>query len=223
MEIKKNSNANLEKFKGVFLLTGLAFTLGLMLFVFSRATKAEAAEDLGTVELVAEEEFVMQTKQDIPPPPPPEPPPVAEVINIVEDDVEIENEMEFDTEMDEEEEVDIVEVEEDEEEAAPEIFVIVEQMPEFPGGELALRKFIAKNVNYPAIARESDIQGKVFVRFEVTKTGSVDKVSVVRGVDEILDNEAIKVVKKLPKFKPGKQRGKNVSVWYTVPINFKLN
>ncbi len=223
MEIKKNPKANLEKFKGVFLLTGLAFSLGLMLFAFSWSAKAEAADDLGVVEAISEDEVVMITKQDIKPPPPPEPPPVIEVINIVEDNVEVDDTPDFDEEMDEDEEIEIDDTEDEVEESEPEIFVIVEDPPEYPGGILALRKFIANNVVYPAIARESDIQGKVYVKFVVTKTGAVDKVQIVRGVDDLLDVEAVKVVKKLAKFKPGRQRGKNVSVWYTVPINFKLN
>lgn len=95
-------------------------------------------------------------------------------------------------------------------------------MPEFPGGELALRRYIATNVHYPANARENNIKGKVFVRFVVNKKGNIENTSIARGVHPLLDEEAIRVVKNLPKWKPGRQRGKPANVWYTVPINFTL-
>ncbi len=104
-----------------------------------------------------------------------------------------------------------------------EVFFIVEQMPQFPGGELGLRKYIAMNVKYPQEAREKGIEGKVYVRFTVTKTGDVADVQIARGVDSILDNEAIRVIKTLPKWQAAEQDGKKVNVYYTVPINFKLS
>jgi len=103
-----------------------------------------------------------------------------------------------------------------------EIFFIVEYMPEFPGGEVALRTFIANNIEYPAIAQENGIQGRVYVTFVVTKDGSVANAKIARGVDPILDKEALRVVNSLPKWQPGKQRGQEVNVSYTVPINFAL-
>ena len=106
--------------------------------------------------------------------------------------------------------------------ASEEIFFIVEEMPEFPGGEQALREFIAKNVEYPKVAQEKGIQGKVYVTFVVTKDGSIANATIARGVDPSLDTEALRVVNGLPKWKPGKQRGQFVNVSYTVPINFKL-
>ena len=102
------------------------------------------------------------------------------------------------------------------------VFFIVEEMPEFPGGDEALRKFIADNVKYPAVATQKGIQGKVFINFVVTKTGNVTNAKVARGVDESLDQEAIRVVNLLPTWKPGKQKGQNVDVSYTIPINFVL-
>lgn len=103
-----------------------------------------------------------------------------------------------------------------------EIFFIVEEMPEFPGGEMALRQYIASAIKYPEIAQEKGIQGKVYVTFVVGKDGSVVNCSIARGVDPSLDKEALRVVNALPKWKPGKQRGKEVNVSYTVPINFVL-
>ncbi len=101
-------------------------------------------------------------------------------------------------------------------------FVVVEQMPEFPGGEAALRKFISNSVKYPVIAQENGIQGKVFINFIVDTNGSISSVKVSRGVDPSLDKEAIRVVKSMPKWIPGKQGGRAVRVSYTVPINFVL-
>ena len=112
---------------------------------------------------------------------------------------------------------------EDEEEEEETIFVIVENMPEFPGGDLALRKYIAENVKYPEIAKENGLSGKVFVAFVINLRGEVENVKIARGVDPALDKEAIRVVQNLPKWKPGSQRGKPVKVSYTVPINFQLN
>ncbi len=103
-----------------------------------------------------------------------------------------------------------------------EVFFIVEEMPEYPGGELALRQFIAREIKYPAVASQQGIQGKVYVNFVVEADGSIGRLKVARGVDPSLDREALRVVSVLPKWTPGKQRGKNVAVSYTVPINFVL-
>lgn len=103
-----------------------------------------------------------------------------------------------------------------------EIFFIVEEMPDFPGGEQALRQFIGNSIDYPKVAQEKGIQGKVYVTFVVTKDGNVANATIARGVDPSLDAEALRVVNSLPKWKPGIQRGQAVNVSYTVPINFKL-
>jgi TonB family protein len=107
------------------------------------------------------------------------------------------------------------------EEGAP--FVVVEEMPLFPGGDSALLAWIRDNTKYPENAKNNGIEGRVIVRFCVTDVGGIDRVSVLKGVDTDLDNEAIRVVKTLPKFKPGKQGGKPVNVWYMVPITFGLD
>lgn len=99
---------------------------------------------------------------------------------------------------------------------------VVEQMPEFPGGPEELMKFISKNLKYPAIAQENNVQGTVILKFVVSKTGHVDKVEVVRSLDSACDREAIRVVKMLPPWIPGKQNGENVQVFYTLPIKYKL-
>ena len=107
-------------------------------------------------------------------------------------------------------------------EAEEKTYTMVEQMPQFPGGDRELLSFIAKNLHYPTIAQEKGIQGKVFVRFVVSATGDVKDVKVMRSLDPYCDKEAIRVIQSLPKWIPGKQNGRNVPVYYTVPITFKL-
>lgn len=102
-------------------------------------------------------------------------------------------------------------------------FFIAEKMPTFPGGDLAMRKFIADNVVYPAEANKKKIQGTVFVQFCVMLTGTIEQVSIVKGVNPLLDNEAKRVVQSMPLWIPGEQRGRKVNVWFTVSINFQLN
>ncbi len=113
-------------------------------------------------------------------------------------------------------------VEEKHEPVKEEIFTAVEQMPQFPGGEGELLKYISTHIKYPTIAAENNIQGRVVVKFVVQKDGKVGEVVVLRGKDPDLDKEAVRVVKTLPNFIPGKMNGQAVSVWYTLPINFKL-
>ena len=107
-------------------------------------------------------------------------------------------------------------------EVKEEVFRSVEQMPQFPGGEAALMKYLQSHINYPPMAAENNIQGRVVVQFVVDKTGKVGEVKVVRSVDKDLDREAVRVCKSLPKFTPGRQNGQAVSVWYTLPVTFKL-
>jgi protein TonB len=102
------------------------------------------------------------------------------------------------------------------------IWDVIEQMPQFPGGESELLSYIGKNLKYPVIAQENGIQGRVIVRFVVSKTGDVDKVEVVRSLDPACDKEAMRVVRSLPRWIPGKQNGVNVNVYYTLPITFRL-
>ena len=217
MKPKKNPEISLENKKGLFFQIGLIITLIIVFLAFEWKSYDKTDYNLGQLNIDdLEEEIIPITKQEIKPPPPPPPPP--EVIEIVEDEVEIEEELEIeDTESDEDIAIEI------EEESDDEFFMVVENMPEFPGGDLGLMKYIQKNVKYPPIAKEYNITGKVYVSFIVDKSGSVTNVKIVRGVDKSLDAEALRVVKSLPKYKPGKQRGKAVRVMFTIPINFTLN
>jgi periplasmic protein TonB len=177
-----------------------------------------------------------QPNETVAPPPPPPPPP-ADVVQqqryippVVVDSVKPEDIKQFMTmddakvEVKNEEVVEIVEVKEEvkEVEAEPEPFVVVEEMPMYPGGDVELLKYIMEHTVYPEVAKENNIQGKVIVRFCVTAKGGVSQVSILKGVDPELDKEAMRVVTALPPFKPGKQGGKPVPVWYMVPIAFTL-
>lgn len=217
MEVKKNPKVDLEKKRSLYLQIGFIIALLLVYAAFEYKNYDKSSYNLGDLNLDdLEEEIIPITKQEQKPPPPPPPPP--EIIEIVEDEVEIEEELEIeDTESDEDE---IIEIEEEDDD---EFFMVVENMPVFPGGDLGLMKYIQKNVKYPPIAKEYNITGKVYVQFIVDKSGTVTNVKVVRGVDKNLDAEAVRVVKSLPKYKPGKQRGKPVRVMFTIPINFTLN
>jgi periplasmic protein TonB len=171
-------------------------------------------------------------------PPPPPPPPPTDVVQqqkyvppVVVDSIKPEDVKQLmtadqaQTEVTNKEVVEVVQqVKEEVQEADAEVtpFVVVEEMPMFPGGEVELLKYIAEHTQYPEVAKENNIQGKVIIRFCVTSKGGVSQVSVLKGVDPELDKEAIRVVNTLPTFKPGKQGGKPVPVWYMVPITFTL-
>ena len=222
MQIKKSQHASLEDKKIIYVLMGFVFVLSLCYVALEwteqEVTKYEVMDD----EFLFEEEVeIQQTTQETPPPPPPPAVQEVEVLNVVEDNVETES-IEINTEDDKEEVVIAAPVEAPEEEEEV-IFVVVESMPEFPGGQQALFKYINENVKYPVIAQENGIQGRVICQFVVNKDGSIVDIEVVRsGGDPSLDKEAVRVVKSMPKWKPGKQRGKPVRVKFTVPINFKL-
>ena len=224
MEVKKSPKADLENKKTVFMQIGLIVTLAIVLIAFEWTSTDLSNEKFDFQdEMEAEEEIVPITRQEeVKPPPPPPPPRVSDVLNIVEDDVELEDELELDTEMDEDTEVEFtnVDMEEEDTEDAP-VFFIVEEMPEFPGGNAALNKYLA-SVKYPIIAQENGIQGRVYVSFVVNAKGNVEQVKIARGVDPNLDKAALNQVMNMPQWKPGKQRGKAVKVSYTVPINFVL-
>ena len=223
MEPKKLHKADLEKRKGMFFQIGLVIILAIVLIAFEWTSSNSGTGTLGELgDMVIEEEIIPITRQEEIKPPPP-PPQVTEVLNIVEDDVELEDELEMeDTEADENTEIEITDIDDDEETDEIFNFYVLEDKPVFPGGEAALLKYIAKHTRYPEIAKENGITGRVFVQFVINKKGEVTNVELIRGVDPYLDAEALRVVKSLPNWAPGKQRGKPVKVSYQVPIKFKL-
>ena len=224
MHIKKSEKASLENDKLIYVLMGLIFVLSLVFVALEWTEKEVTKYEVTDTEFLFEEEVeIQQTTQETPPPPPPPAVQEVEVLNVVEDNVETET-IEVSTEETEQEVVIAAPVEAPVEEEEEEVvFVVVESMPEFPGGQQALFKYLSENLKYPVIAQENGIQGRVICQFVVNKDGSIVDVEVVRsGGDPSLDKEAIRVIKSMPKWKPGKQRGKAVRVKYTVPVNFKL-
>ncbi|MDR3250799.1 MAG: TonB family protein [Tannerella sp.] len=228
MEVKKTRKADLEKDKSLIFLMGLVIALAILFVGFEWGEKEiEVATDDGLAVIIEEEE-IDATLQNEPPPPPPEPEPVSapEILTIVEDDVEVEDTKILSSEDDATQAQTSTYVapvkEEEEEPDADFIFVTAEKMPEFPGGDAALLKWINEHITYPTIASENGIQGRVFCEFTVNADGSVQDVIAIKPLDPNLDREALRVLRLLPKFKPGEQRGKPVRVKYSVPVRFQL-
>jgi periplasmic protein TonB len=223
MEIKKHPSKDLEIKKSLFFQIGLVVALFVILVAFEWKQydeKDDTIFDLGEIILVEEE--IEITRQEQPEPPPP---PQAPDIEIVEDDVEVEDDLTFDDFEDNKpiEEIYVSRVEVQEEVVVEqEIFTIVEEQPSFPGGEAALMEYLGKNITYPPMARESGIQGTVFVTFVVEPDGNVTNVRTLRGIGGGCDEEAIRVVRNMPRWVPGKQRGKPVRVQFNLPIRFVL-
>ncbi len=227
MELKKNLKADLEKKKGLYLEIGLVVTLALTLIAFN--VKSYDMEDVEISQRTAMEEIedvVIQTAEDTPPPPPPEQPEVATELTVVENDAEIEHELGIvdmgDNQNQAQEEFVPVQVEEEEEVVEEEIFTVVENEPEFPGGMEELYKYLGSSIKYPTIAKENNITGKVYVTFVIEKDGSIANPRILRDIGGGCGAEAIRVVKGMPKWKPGKQRGKAVRVQFNLPVSFNL-
>ena len=223
MEVKKSPKADLERGKTMGILMGMIVGLAVLFVGFEWSDREiSIVTSEGVADIIAEEEVEITRPEDTPPPAPA----VAEVLTVVEDDVKLDD-------------VDIVSSEDDassaqveaytppavveeEEESSQQIFTVVETMPEFPGGQGALLQYLAKSIKYPVIAQENGIQGRVSCSFVVNKDGSIVDAEVIRGVDPSLDKEALRVINSMPKWSPGKQRGKPVRVKYTVPVTFRL-
>ena len=225
MEEKKSPKANLENKKLMFTQIGLIISLAIawMVFEIKSYDQREIDESLLNRTEVVDEEMTEITKQEEQKPQPVEMPKQTTQLEIVQDDVEVED-IEINAEVQQTEVIEeyVAPEIEEEEVVEQEIFQIVEEMPQYLGGDAKLLEYVAKNVKYPQIARESGIQGRVFVNFVVEPDGSVSNVKVLRGIGGGCDEEAVRVVKSMPKWKPGKQRGKAVRVSYNLPVNFKL-
>lgn len=227
MELKKNPKADLEKRRGLYLEIGLVVILVAALVAFN--VKSYDKEEKVQFERQAseeQEEIIIQTQQEeLPPPPPPEAPEVTTEFEVVEDDTEIKNELVVNAEVTEETkniEITPVKIEEEEEEEETQIFTVVENDPEFPGGMEALYKYLRDNIKYPQLARDNNITGRVYVTFVVERDGSIANPRVLRDIGGGCGAEAIRVVKSMPKWTPGKQRGKAVRVQFNLPVSFNL-
>ena len=227
MEIKKTPKANLENKKTMAILIGLVLALGIMFIAFEWSkNEIKVYDDAIQGEFVEDEEMIEVTFRDETPPPPPPPTQetvLSDIIDIRENKEDIQTK-DFNSEDDKNKKVviqaPIAAPVEDPEESR--IHVVVERMPEFPGGEAAMNQFINRTIRYPVIAQENGIQGRVVVQFVVNTDGKIVDVEVVRGVEESLDKEAVRVVKAMPPWNPGRQGGKNVRVKYTLPIRFRI-
>ena len=233
MERKKNDKVDLSKNSGLYFSVGLA----LILFISWQAIEWKTYDkDLYGYEALSvdeEDDEEIPITEQLKTPPPPLPPPVApEIIEVVEDEDEVEETVIESTETNEEEIVEIVEVEEEFEEVdVP--FAVIEDVPIFPGCEKVdksqrrdcfqeqMNKHIRKNFRYPEIAQEMGIQGRVYVNFIIAKDGQITNIRM-RGPDKNLEKEAQRIISKLPSMTPGKQRGRPVSVPFSIPIVFRL-
>ncbi|HPU46600.1 MAG TPA: energy transducer TonB [Bacteroidales bacterium] len=225
MEPKKNPKKDLNRQRTLFLQIGLVFALAVVFLAFEWKTYEKSESTLASSGPVQIDEEIVQITQQEKPPEPPKAAEVTTILEIVDNDVIVEDEINVDIEARADQAVQSYVPVMTEEEPAPvaeEIFTFVEEYPEFPGGDKALREYILNNIKYPEVARTSGITGTVYVQFVVEKDGSISDVKVVRGIGGGCDEEAVRVVKSMPKWKPGKQRGQPVRVYFTLPIEFKL-
>lgn len=228
MEIKKSQTANLEDKKTTWVLIGFIIVLAahFVAFEWTQYEKTFDGEIIDAGEVSLEEEMIpitMPEKKTVPPPP--QAVTQAEVLNIVEDNADIEET----TIVSAEDQAEFVEIRDDvpivveEPEEEQQIFQVVENMPEFPGGNAALMAYLKKNIKYPTICQEQGIQGRVIVQFVVNADGSIVDPQVIKPINPYLDKEALRVVSGMPKWKPGEQRGKAVRVKFTLPVTFRLS
>jgi protein TonB len=235
-ELRTNYNKRVMLIIGGMIIFSIAL-FGLKKFM-DRPKTEEVAETL-KVEQIDLTPPPPQEEQP-PPPPPPPPPPMVEMVKftppVIKDDAVEEEPQKLQEEVkesnvgtkDQEGEKDLPVVPSEDtgpgEAAAPEIFTVVEEMPEFPGGAMEMMKYIQKNIQYPAMAREAGISGKCFLKFVVSGDGAISDVTILKGVAGCgdCDKEAMRVVKSMPKWKAGKQNGRSVSVFFNLPINFTI-
>ena len=232
MQPKKNPKADLNKNRNLYFVIGLTFVT----FITWQAIESKTYEKTFDYEALNveddDDEDIPITEQIKTPPPPPPPPPAPEVIEVVEDEEEVEETVIESTETDQEMIIEEIEVEEEFEDIdVP--FAVIEDVPVFPGCESVaksqrracfqdqMNKHIRKNFRYPDIAQEMGIQGRVYVNFIIAKDGSITNIRM-RGPDKNLENEAARIIGRLPKMTPGKQRGRAVRVPFSIPITFRL-
>lgn len=227
METKKTPKANLESKRPTWLLVGYVTVLAFMLVAFewTRDIRVDTSGRINENVFEQDMEIPLTRQPELTPPPPPQVTPINDVLTIIDDDATAE-ETNFASLEETGEDVVIkhIPVTVDEEVVVEDdIFVVVEENPQFPnGGTAGLLQYLGKNIKYPTIPQENGTQGRVTVQFVVNKDGSIVDVKVIRGVDPYLDKEAVRVISTMPKWIPGKQRGVPVRCKFTVPVTFKL-
>ena len=230
LEVKKSQSANLEQHKSMWLLVGYVLVFAVLFVAFEWTTiepknqkkkvKTESALDIPIDIMVP---FTIPEKKVVPPPP--EAKKIVDILEIVDDEAEIEESdlvsvEEMGDVVDITDNMNIVVEEQVEEET---VFQVVENQPEFPGGMKALMKYLQDNIEYPRVSRDNNSQGRAFIRFVVNTDGSIQGVEVLKtSGDMYLDKEAVRVVSGMPKWKPGRQSGKAVRVYFTLPVVFRL-
>ena len=225
MEIKKNPKVDVQNKRVLLLEIGLAVALLAVIGAFLYTPREYKIEQVEMVVAVVEEEITEITRQDQKPPEPPkrtEITVITDILNIVTNDEKIETGFDF-AEFDED--VEIIQQVAVEEEVIEDDqpFVKVEEMPSFQGGDLqTFRNWVQGKVRYPQIAQENNISGRVFLMFVVERDGTLTNIQVLQSPDSSLSDEAIRVLKTSPKWKPGKQRNQTVRVKYTLPIDFRI-
>lgn len=229
MEVKKSAKANLENKKLFYRELGLIVALVAILAAFEWSTteKAESVIQEETAAPIEVEEIPITTEAPPPPPEAPKVPQLSDMIEVVDDDIVVDTDLFISLEDDADLGVEIMdyvaEVEEEVIEEAPIPYTLVEEKPGFNGGDAnEFTKWVYKNLEYPAAAQENGIQGRVTLQFTIEADGSISNIRVLRGIDPTLDQAAIDVLKKSPKWTPGKQRDKAVRVTYNFPIFFQL-
>jgi len=233
MEPKKNPKADLTKNSNLYFAIGLCLVLFVSWRLIEIKTYEKSAIDIGVLDVSDIDDEEVPITEQIKTPPPPPPPPAPQVIQVVEDEEEVEETLIESTETTQEEIIEDVEVMEEEVDVdVP--FAIIEDVPLFPGCENVkkserrkcfqekIQRHIAKNFHYPEIAQEMGIQGRVYVQFVIEKDGSITGIRT-RGPDKNLEKEANRIISKLPKMTPGKQRGRPVRVPFAIPISFILH
>ena len=228
MEVKKSPKADLNNKKLLFVEIGLVLSLLITIFAFEYKTKEKKESVFAEENTELIEEEIIPITQETPPPPPEAPkiPVLSDQIDIVDDNIKVDDNilnLEDDANLGVEIMDYVEEVQEEvvEEEAIP--FALVEEKPQFQGGDAnTFSKWVAQHLEYPEIAKENGVSGRVMVQFTVNPNGSVSDVKVLRGVDPSLDREAVRVIQSSPKWTPGKQRDRAVKVTYQFPVIFQL-
>ena len=225
MELKKSPKADLKNKRGLLLEIGLVVSLGLVIAAFAYTPKEYRIQQVENTAQVVEEEMTEITRQPEEPPAPPkkvEVKVISDILDIVSNDQKISTNLSFD-EFDEDASIEpIVEMQE-EEIVDDQPFYSAEEMPTFQGGDInVFRKWVQDNVKFPQIALENGIQGTVTIAFVVERDGTLTVLEVLASPDRSLTDEAIRVLKKSPKWKPGKQRNQAVRVRYNLPVVFRL-
>lgn len=224
MKPKKNPKIDLRNKRSLFFEIGMVIAISSVFVAFQYHTQEISSIILTPTitEIIPPELMPITRMEDLIPPEPPIPP-VIKKIEVVDNTSKDDLVPDFTCENDPNRKVLIIPIPEEEVVDEPEFVYFAEKMPEFKGGMIALIEYLQNELTYPDEARINNVEGKVYVEFVVNKWGEIEKATIKKGVDASLDVEALRVINKMPKWIPGTQNLKKVSVCFTLPINFRLN